>query len=223
MGLLSAENNKVSSHPEAPAVFTWARDFARIECALAPRKIPRSAEQRWIFGMTWKVECPQYPTGSDIQSPHGRTDRTFATVRKAGLESRLSRGGARRDSDGHCCFFSAPTANVKLSDIKMSVAENFVGASFTYIDGTVTNTGTQTVTRATVHIVFRDSIGQVAQAEDDPLKILQTSGPYPDTVDLSMSPLAPGQSKQFRLTFEHISAEWNHAYPEVQITDVSVK
>jgi hypothetical protein len=115
------------------------------------------------------------------------------------------------------------TANVKLSDIKMSVAENFVGASFTYIDGTVTNTGTQTVTRATVHIVFRDSIGQVAQAEDDPLKILQTSGPYPDTVDLSMSPLAPGQSKQFRLTFEHISAEWNHAYPEVQITDVSVK
>jgi Protein of unknown function (DUF2393) len=115
------------------------------------------------------------------------------------------------------------TANVKISDIKMSVAENFVGASFTYIDGTVTNAGSQTVTRATAHIVFRDSIGQVAQAEDFPLKILQTSGPYPDTVELSMSPLAPGQSKRFRLTFEHISAEWNHAYPEVQITDVSVK
>lgn len=114
-------------------------------------------------------------------------------------------------------------ANLKLSDIKMSVAENFVGASFTYVDGTMTNSGSQAVTGATAHIVFRDSIGQVAQAEDDPLKILQTSGPYPDTVDLSLSPLAPGQSKQFRLTFEHISAEWNHAYPEVQIMDVSVK
>jgi hypothetical protein len=113
--------------------------------------------------------------------------------------------------------------NVKLSDIKMSVAENFVGASFTYIDGTVTNTGSQIVTSATTHIVFRDTIGQVAQAEDFPLKILQTSGPYPDTVDLGLSPLAPGQSKQFRLTFEHISAEWNHAYPELQIMDVSVK
>jgi Protein of unknown function (DUF2393) len=113
--------------------------------------------------------------------------------------------------------------NLKLSDIKMSVAENFVGASFTYIDGTVTNTGSQTVTRAIAHIIFRDSIGQVAQAEDDPLKILQTSGPYPDTVDLSLSPVAPGQSKQFRLTFEHISTEWNHAYPELQIMDVSVK
>jgi hypothetical protein len=114
-------------------------------------------------------------------------------------------------------------ASVKLSDIKMSVAQNFVGASFTYIDGTVTNTGSQTVTSATTHIVFRDSIGQVAQAEDFPLKILQTSGPYPDTVDLSTLPLGPGKSRQFRLTFEHISAEWNHAYPEVQIVDVKVK
>jgi hypothetical protein len=114
-------------------------------------------------------------------------------------------------------------ANVKLSDIKMSVAENFVGASFTYVDGTLTNTGSRTVTRATAHIIFRDSIGQVALADNYDLKILQTSGPYPDTVDLSMSPLGPGQSKQFRVTFEHISAEWNHAYPEVQIMDVSVK
>jgi hypothetical protein len=115
------------------------------------------------------------------------------------------------------------TASVKLSDIKMSVAENFVGASFTYVDGTVTNTGSQTVTRATAHIVFRDSIGQVALADNYDLKILQTTGPYPDTVDLSLAPLAPGQSKQFRVTFEHISAEWNHAYPELQIVDVSVK
>jgi Protein of unknown function (DUF2393) len=114
-------------------------------------------------------------------------------------------------------------ANVKLSGIKMSVAENFAGASFTYVDGTVTNTGGQTVTSATVHIIFRDSIGQVALADDFALKILQTSGPYPDTVDLRMSPLGPGQSKQFRVTFEHISAEWNHAYPEVQITNVLVK
>src|ERR1700690_2111335 len=113
--------------------------------------------------------------------------------------------------------------NLKLSGIKMSVAENFVGASFTYVDGTVTNAGTQTVTSATAHIVFRDSIGQVAQAEDDPVKVLQTSGPYPDTVDLSTAPLAPGQSRQFRLTFEHISAEVNRAYPELQIMDVSVK
>jgi hypothetical protein len=114
-------------------------------------------------------------------------------------------------------------ANLKISDLKLSAAENFVGASVTYIDGTVTNTGDKTVTRAVVHIAFKNSLGQVVQAEDDPLQVLQTTGPYPDTVDLKVSPLAPGQSKQFRLTFEHISSDWDQAYPELQVTDVTVK
>src|SRR5262249_55874630 len=115
------------------------------------------------------------------------------------------------------------SANIKLSDLKMSAAENFVGASVTYLDGMVTNTADKTVTHVVVHVVFKDSIDQVAQAEDIPLHVLQTSGPYPDAVDLSTSPLAPGQSKTFRLTFEHVSAEWNRAYPELKVTDVSVK
>ena len=114
-------------------------------------------------------------------------------------------------------------ANLKLSDLKMSAAENFVGASVTYIDGTVTNTGDKTVTHAIVHVAFKNSLGEVAQADDVPLHVLQTSGPYPDAVDLSLSPLAPGQSKPFRLTFEHISSDWNQAYPDLQVTDVSVK
>jgi hypothetical protein len=114
-------------------------------------------------------------------------------------------------------------ANLKLSDLKMSAAENFVGATVTYLDGTVTNAGDKTVTHAMVHVSFKDSLGQVAQAEDTPLRILQTSGPYPDAVDLGVSPLAPGQSKPFRLTFEHVTADWNRGYPALQVTDVSVK
>ncbi len=114
-------------------------------------------------------------------------------------------------------------ANLKLSDLKMSAAENFVGASVTYIDGTVTNTGDKTVTHAIAHVAFKNSLGEVAQAEDVALHVLQTSGPYPDAVDLSLSPLAPAQSKPFRLTFEHISSDWNQAYPDLQVTDVSVK
>ena len=114
-------------------------------------------------------------------------------------------------------------ANLKLSDLKMSAAENFVGASVTYIDGTITNTGDKTVTHAIAHVAFKNSLGEVAQAEDVPLHVLQTSGPYPDAVDLAVSPLAPGQGKPFRLTFEHISSDWNQAYPDLQVTDVSVK
>jgi hypothetical protein len=114
-------------------------------------------------------------------------------------------------------------ANLKLSDLKMSAAENFTGASVTYIDGTVTNSGSSTVTHAIVHVLFKDSLGQTVLAADVPLRLLQTSGPYPDAVDLGTSPLAPGQGKPFRLTFEHISSEWNQAYPDLQVTDVSVK
>ncbi len=114
-------------------------------------------------------------------------------------------------------------ANVKLSDLKMSAAENFVGATVSYIDGTVTNTGNQTVTHVVVQATFKDSMGQLAQRETIPLHVLQTSGPYPDAVDVSASPLAPGQSKPFRLTFESISSQWSHEYPELKVADVTVK
>jgi hypothetical protein len=114
-------------------------------------------------------------------------------------------------------------ANVKLSDLKMSAAENFVGASVTYLDGTVTNTGDKTVTRAIVHIVFNDAMGQAAQVEDQPIRVVTEVGPYADAVDLSNAPLAPGQSKPFRITLEHVSSAWNRDYPAMQVTDVAVK
>jgi hypothetical protein len=114
-------------------------------------------------------------------------------------------------------------AKLNLSDLKMSAAENFVGARITYVDGTVTNTGDKTVTHAAVHVAFKNSLGEVAQADDVVLYILKTAGPYPDTVDLHLLPLAPGQSAPFRLTFDHISNDWDRAYPDLKVTDVSVK
>jgi hypothetical protein len=135
-----------------------------------------------------------------------------------GVIALLSRGTPKSATAAH-----PYAANLKLSNLKMSAAENFVGASVTYIDGTVSNTGDKTVTHAGVHVAFKNSLGEVAQAEDVALHVLQTSGPYPDAVDLNLSPLAPGQGKPFRLTFEHISSDWNQAYPDLQVTDVSVK
>ena len=114
-------------------------------------------------------------------------------------------------------------ANLKLSDMKMSAADNFIGSTVTYLDGTVANAGDKTVSHAIVHVSFKDSLGQIAQAEDVPLHVLQPTGPYSDAVDLSVAPLAPGQSKQFRLTFEHVTADWNHEYPELRVTEVSLK
>lgn len=114
-------------------------------------------------------------------------------------------------------------SNLKFSDLKASAAQNFVGATVSYLDGTVTNTGDQTVIHAVVQITFKDDMGQTAQREETPLRVLRTAGPYDEAVDLNLSSLAPGQSKPFRLTFESISAQWNHAYPDMQITDVRTR
>src|ERR1700704_1503582 len=114
-------------------------------------------------------------------------------------------------------------ANLKFSELKASAAQNFVGATVSYLDGSVTNAGDQTVIHAVVRVTFKDDMGQMAQREELPLRVLRTGGPYEEAVDLNLSPLAPGQSKPFRLTFESISAQWNHAYPEMQITDVKTK
>jgi len=114
-------------------------------------------------------------------------------------------------------------AKLQISDIKMSQAQNFVGASVTYVDGNVANSGDRIVSRAVVRVTFQDLYGQVAQIEDLPIKLLQTNGPYPDAVDLAISPLAPRDGKPFRLIFEHVSEQWNQAAPELKIIDVTLK
>jgi hypothetical protein len=117
----------------------------------------------------------------------------------------------------------AYAAKLQISDLKMSAAENFIGATVSYVDGKVTNAGDKTVTHAVVEVVFKDDLEQVVQRETVPLRALKTGGPYPEAVDLSASPLAPGQSQPFRLTFESISAQWNRQYPEIKVIDVTTK
>jgi hypothetical protein len=114
-------------------------------------------------------------------------------------------------------------AQLKLSDFKMSAAQNFIGSTVSYIDGTVTNTSSQTVTRVVVEVTFKDSMGQVAGVDSVPLRVVRTNGAYLEPVDLATAPLSPGQSVPFRLTFDAISAQWNHQYPDIVVTDVGVK
>lgn len=117
----------------------------------------------------------------------------------------------------------AYAASLQLSNFKMSTADNFVGHTVTYIDGSIANTGGKAVTQVMVEVVFKDEIGQLAQREEVPLRVLRTSGPYPEAVDLNVAPLGPGQTQEFRLTFDSISTQWNRAYPEILVTDLTVK
>lgn len=116
-------------------------------------------------------------------------------------------------------------ASVKLGDFKMSAADNFVGATVNYFEGSLINSGDKTLTHAAVEVVFKDDMGQVVGKEEMPLRVLKSNGPYPDFVDLSVAPLSPGQTQTYRLTFDAgtISTQWNRQYPEIRVTDVSVK
>jgi hypothetical protein len=114
-------------------------------------------------------------------------------------------------------------SQLKLSDSKMSAAENFIGHTVSYIDGTITNGGDKTVSRVIVEVNFMDSMNQLAQREELPLRVVRTNGAYNEPVDLNVAPLGPGQSAPFRLTFDSISQQWSHQYPQIRITDVTIK
>jgi hypothetical protein len=117
----------------------------------------------------------------------------------------------------------AYASRLKLVDLKMSQAQNFVGATVTYVDGNLVNAGDKTVTGATVRVTFKDLYGQVAQIEQLPVRLLTGSGAYQDTIEVAASPLAPSQSRPFRLIFEHVSAQWNRSYPELEVTEVGLE
>ncbi len=110
---------------------------------------------------------------------------------------------------------------LQFSGLKMTEVENFVGGKVTYLEGSVANSGDRTVTGVSVLVVFRNSLGEVAQKETLPVKVHQQVGTYTDVVDLKSAPLKPGESRGFRLTFDHVSADWNRVYPELAVIAVA--
>ena len=116
-------------------------------------------------------------------------------------------------------------AKLQISNVKLSAAENYVGGTVTYLDVNIANTGDQALTGADMKLTFKNSMDQVVQTETIPLHVLVENqmGGYPDLVDLGRSPIGPGQSKTVRMTLEHISADWNQSYPEMQLVNLKLK
>ena len=116
-------------------------------------------------------------------------------------------------------------ANLTVGDITPSTADNFVGSTVTYLDFTLTNKGDKTLIGGQVQVTFKNSLGQAVQTETMPLHVLSKNalGGYDDAADISVSPIGPGQSKTIRLTFEHISSDWDQSYPEMKFVNLKQK
>ena len=107
-----------------------------------------------------------------------------------------------------------------ISGIQMSEAASFSGAKVTYIDGQITNSGDRTVIAITVQVGFHNDTGQFAQRIAVPLSLIRTREPYVDTQPVSAAPIEPGQTRDFRLIFDTMPADWNQQVPEIRIISV---
>jgi uncharacterized protein DUF2393 len=114
-------------------------------------------------------------------------------------------------------------SQLKISELKLSQEQNFLGATVTYLEGMILNAGDKTVNGASVSVIFRNSLDEVVQKETLPLRVLDRNGPYPDTFDMRARPLAPGQTREFRLIFEHLSSDWNQRAPETAIAGLTLQ
>lgn len=117
---------------------------------------------------------------------------------------------------------AAYAANLKLEGLAMSEAASYSGAKATYIDGTITNTGSQTVNDVTVQVVFHIA-GGADKVEATPLMLIRAREPYIDVQPVSAAPLAPGKGAEFRLTFETVDPGWDQQLPEVRVVRVASK
>jgi hypothetical protein len=115
--------------------------------------------------------------------------------------------------------------NLVVEQASLSQADNFIGATVTYIDLTVRNNGARTVVGGAVQAVFRDTLGQAVQTEMLPLRALvpHALGGENEAADLAQAPLVPGQTRTLRLTVEHISSEWNQAQPDLEFRGLRFK
>jgi Protein of unknown function (DUF2393) len=117
----------------------------------------------------------------------------------------------------------AYATSLPMSQLAMSESTNLSGGKLTYLDGHVSNSGSRTVTGATVQVVFQNDEAMAPQIYTVPLTLIRMKEPYIDTEPVSADPLKPGDDREFRLTFETVPANWNTQMPEVRVIQTELK
>jgi hypothetical protein len=112
-------------------------------------------------------------------------------------------------------------AKLQVSNLHMATAQNFAGGSVTYIEGKLTNGADRKVTGASVQVIFKNSLGEISQKDTLPVTVLLPNVPYVDYGLIDRAPLAAGQTRDFRLTLEHVTTDWDGQVPQVKVVSVS--
>ena len=100
-------------------------------------------------------------------------------------------------------------SQIHVTDAQMSVARNYLGDSIFFLDAKVTNGGSKPVRRVELQLEYVDTLGQVVLRD------------YADPITSRMLPLKPGSTRTFRVSYDHMPADWNQAPPKVTVIRVS--
>jgi hypothetical protein len=101
---------------------------------------------------------------------------------------------------------SAYAKTIRVENIALSRAENFIHQEVTILNGDVVNAGAQAVQRLSVTVEFTDDMHQVVLRES---RAVLGSPP---------AALAPGQRRSFQISFDRVPASWNMQQPTVQVS-----
>lgn len=98
--------------------------------------------------------------------------------------------------------------SLKLSDVEMSANESYMKQAVVEITGKIENSGDRVLDVVEINCVFYDAYGQMVLRERVPI------------VSKKMGGLAPGETKSFRMPFDHIPESWNQALPQMVIARI---
>lgn len=116
-----------------------------------------------------------------------------------------------RTREAHLPFGPAEQAyapNLQVENVVPSRAENFLNQEVTIFNGQITNAGNVPVSNVEITMEFADEMGQIILRESRALFSAQGA------------PMAPGERRDFEISFEHIPPSWNIQKPAIHISGI---
>ena len=101
--------------------------------------------------------------------------------------------------------------HIQIQGIQMAHSTNFLNQEFTFVAGTIVNSGDQAIAGLQVTIEFHDQFNQIV-LRDSEMLILPSTPPLP-----------AGQMRDFQVILERIPSDWNRQYPSIRVTGLILK
>ena len=100
--------------------------------------------------------------------------------------------------------------SIRVENIALSRAENFLHQEVTILNADVVNGGTQAIAALELSVEFSDDMNQVVLREAR--SVLGTPAVR----------LAPGERRSFEISFDHVPLSWNRQQPTVHVVNLQL-